>query len=714
MNNRKILLASLLVLGTSAFAQKLSPSTTLMLQDNKAQHRVKGETSQKVNAYITLTTTDVLPQLEALGVEVHNVVNDHIVTVSLPLDAVEAVAALDAVGNVQVGTEARLLLDAARKDANVDDCHSTTSSLGAYTGKGVVVGIVDGGMQYSHVAFTNPDGVGTRIARVWDQNANGGKVPSKYGYGSEYTTFDEMQAARYDLTSAFHASHVANIAAGGDRTNAYYGVAPESEIVFVSFGSDNVNITDGIQYCFDYAESVGKPCVVNISLGSHIGPHDGTSLTDQTFASMTGPGRIIVGAAGNEGSDKLHVYKDLTDDDTTLKTMLGFGSSTTSSQAYVDIWGSKDAPLTVKMAVVDALKGKILYESPAVSTTGDKDVKYTFPDGSGVVATAQMALQQNPSNGRTEVLLMCRATSIAENRKLGIVATSDAGSSVHMWNNASGGYFLDGDKKGWTDGDTDYTVGELGGVSPDVISVGSYNTKLNVTTLTGDQYGVNTSLVGTNNNLSLFSSHGPTLDGRSKPDVTAPGCIIVSATSRYYSSFSADGCVAQTGSDYYEANMGTSMASPFVAGTVALWLQANPNLTPADVRYIINETSRHDNYTKSADQCDRNYWGAGKIDAFAGLQFVCNNTGINDNVASERMFSITTDRAARTAQFFYGAADGKAHVAVYNAMGQQVLAKQLTTSGETVDLSSLGHGIFVVKLQQGSSANNTKSVKVAL
>lgn len=717
MNKSRILLASLLFVGSSAFAQKLSPSTSLMLQDMSTQKHVKSATVKKVDAFLTLAPSshnsyvdDCLSRLESLGVEVRNVVTDRLLTVSLPLTAVEAVAALDEVESVQVGTDVRMLLDVARKETKVDDCQSTTSELGAYTGKGVVVGIVDGGFQYSHIAFTNPDGIGTRIARVWDQNAKGGKSPAKFGYGSEYATFDEMRAVNYDISSTFHGSHVAGIAAGGDRTTSYYGVAPEAELVFVSFGSSNVNITDGIQYCFDYAESVGKPCVVNISLGSHLGPHDGTSATDQAFAAMTGPGRIIVGAAGNEGSTALHVSKDLEDGDTSLKTMIGFSEDATTKQAYVDIWSSKGAPLTVKAVVVDALKGKVMYESPAVASDGETDVKYTFPDGSGVVSTVQMALQKNPDNERTEVLLMCRATSIAENRKIGIVATSDAGTSIHMWNNATEGYFLDGGKRGWTEGDTDCTVGELGGVSDNVISVGSYNTKMSYETLKNGLYDINTELVGRKGQLSLFSSHGPTLDGRSKPDVTAPGCILVSATSRYYSAFSANACIAKSGDDYYDVNLGTSMASPVVTGTVALWLQANPNLTPADVRNILNQTSRHDTYTGSAEKSDRNSWGAGKLDAFEGLKLARETTGISDTRVGEQMFSITTNRMARTVQCFFGS-EGTARVAVYNALGQQLYAKQLAVSGETLDLKQLGNGVFVVKLQQGGTE---KSVKIAL
>lgn len=247
-------------------------------------------------------------------------------------------------------------------------------------------------------------------------------------------------------------------------------------------------------------------------------------------------------------------------------------------------------------------------------------------------------------------------------------------------------------------------------MSDNVISVGSYNTKMEYTTLGGVVYGINTALVGNKGALSLFSSHGPTLDGRTKPDVTAPGCLLISATSKYYADFSSSTCAVKSGDDYYDVNMGTSMASPVVTGTVALWLQANPNLSPADVRAILNKTARHDNYTGTAEKSDRNSWGAGKIDAFAGLKMALDATGIKDTKAGEQMFSITTDRVARTAQFFFGN-DGAARVAVYNALGQQVYAKQIAASGETVDFSQLGNGVFVVKLQQGSAE---KSVKIAL
>ena len=126
MNKSRILLASLLFVGSSAFAQKLSPSTSLMLQDMSTQKHVKSATVKKVDAFLTIAPSshnssvdDCLSRLESLGVEVRNVVTDRLLTVSLPLTAVEAVAALDEVESVQVGTDVRMLLDVARKETNL-------------------------------------------------------------------------------------------------------------------------------------------------------------------------------------------------------------------------------------------------------------------------------------------------------------------------------------------------------------------------------------------------------------------------------------------------------------------------------------------------------------------------------------------------------------------------------------------------------------------
>ena len=725
MNNKSLLLATMLLLSSYGFAQKLSPSTSMMLQEiASGQKKAKAAdgTEQTVSSFITIKSQDAIAKIEKLGARINSNLSETLVTATIPMSAIEPISRLDEVVSVSVGTEAHLRMDNARKILGVDDCHTMTENNGPYTGKGVVVGIVDNGFQYDHVDFLNSDKTDTRIKRIWDQHGSG-NAPAGFGYGVEYKSQAEYNAARYDLTSGYHATHVAGIAAGGDKSTPYYGVAPDADLVFVSFDTSNTNIVDGIKYVFDYAESVGKPAVVNISLGSHMGPHDGTSDTDLSFKSLVGPGRIIVGAAGNEGLENLHVSKTLTATNKQLKTMFAYGSGQANSSykaAYVDVWGDKNSPLAVKAVVVNTLSGKIVAQSEEVSTAenGTKEVKWIAPDGCGVVASIGLSLQQNPTNNRANVLVMSRATSINTGFAVGLVATGEAGNTIHMWNNATDGTFTNFSKRGWTDGDNQCTVGELGGESPDVISVGSFNSKMYFQTIglqgSEDYYGANQDVVGTMYAHSNFSSYGPTADGRVKPDITAPGCIIVSAGSRYYGGWDDEtNVVARSGSDVYTTEIGTSMASPYVAGSIALWLQADPTLTPEKIKEIFSETALNtDKYIGEGQTFPNNTWGYGRIDVIYGLKHILGvSTGITETSNLDQMFRVTTDRAARTATFFFGNDNGTAHVAVYNMTGQQVYSAQLTSNGETVNLSQLPSGVYVFKLQQGE---NVQTIKAAL
>ena len=394
-----------------------------------------------------------------------------------------------------------------------------------------------------------------------------------------------------------------------------------------------------------------------------------------------------------------------------MKTMIGFDNDKAATKrALIDIWGDKDATLKVKPVVVNTNDGSIVAELSEVATDGEKNAELNFPVGCGVEGTVQMALQVSPSNDRPNVLAICSATSIADNRRIGLVITSSEGSTVHMWNSDVTGYFLSEGKEGWTDGDDIYTIAEIGGISPDVITVGSYNTKDSYKDLMGNVHDVDADKMGNVGERSLFSSCGPTTDGRQKPDVVAPGCAVVSATSKYWQGFYPMAAVAksQYANDCYDVNIGTSMSSPFVTGTVALWLQANPKLTPSDVRNILNASSRHDQYTGNADSCDRNKWGAGKIDAYAGLQIAAGKTGISDMQADVQQMSITTDRAARTAKVMY-AAKGNATLSIYTTTGQKLAAKTLTASGQTVSLSQLTPGVYVFRLEQGGAAHTVKA-----
>lgn len=711
MNIRLYTTILLVAFCSISHAQKLSPFTSLKIHDSHDQ-KLKSFDNTTVSAFIRVKSDEVANALQKLGARIVSTINNHIITAELPLSAIEQIARLDGIESISVGTDVHMRMDEARKQTGVDECQAMTGNNGPYTGKGVVVGIVDNGFEYAHVDFMNSDLTDTRVKRVWNQSGTG-VAPSKYGYGAEYTNLSQMKAAKCDTRSTFHATHVSGIAAGSDKTVPYYGVAPDADLVFVSYKQSNSDIINGIKYVFDYAESVGKPAVVNLSLGSHMGPHDGTSDTDASFAALTGPGRIIVGACGNEGNTKLHVSKTLTAEGDVLRTMLnnddlGIGSDNLN---YVDIWGDKGANLSVKAVLVDTSTGDIIEQSKDVCTGGNTYAGMVVSKDNGTKANVKLALQQNPNNGRTEVALLGNVTQINEPYAIGVVATSEAGTTIHMWN-ASEHTFSSKGLKGWTDGDCYYTTGEIGGESPDVISVGSFNSKdryIPYTMVgTGKYMEINKELVGKLYSHSLFSSIGPTVDGRIKPDVSAPGSIVISAGSKYAATQPND-VVARNKTDKYVYCMGTSMASPFVTGTVALWLQANPKLTPAQVREVISHTASVDSYVGYGSTLPNNVWGYGKIDALAGLKEVLHTTGIDDVEQTRDLFKVVTDRHEHTATFYLGEKGVKAKIEVYNVLGQKVESKASVSDGETINFSNLADGVYIFKVIQGNASHTVKA-----
>lgn len=735
MKKNLLLLASLAMMGTSVFAQKLSPNTELLLLNRNNTQMLKSfgcEESQTVGAYVKVKNEDVLAEIEKLGGAVNANLTGTLVTMTIPVDKIRTIAELDDVEYIQVGDPVKELMDEARTATNVNQCHELAATTGKYRGAGVVVGVVDNGIELGHVDYYSSDGKEYRIKRYWNQRKTGTR-PTGYSYGAEYKDSARIVAQKYDLTTTYHGGHVLGIAAGADKASGYQGVAPEADIVFVTTNMTSTGVTDAVKYIFDYAESVGKPCVVNLSLGSHYGPHDGNSASDQTFASLTGPGRIIVGAAGNEGMYNIHVSKTLSAEAADSLSAIvapysGYYSSTSLGSAVVDGWGEVNTNISARVVLCNVLTGKVLTSSELISTTSStsKIVTLTY---NGTSYKAQIAPSVNKYSQRPNITIALQG-SVTGNFRLGVVFYGDEGTTIHAWCPNDVFQFVANlnnscVKKGWTAGNTDCTAGETGGTGKTVISVGSFNTKLSYTKLDGTTENFEPSYYGSLSGLSSFSSHGPTVDGRQKPDITAPGCAIISAQSQYctaasYDNFSATGAAAKTTFNgkayYYQGEVGTSMASPFVAGVVALWLQADPTLTPDKIREVFANTAVRDTYTGESPVGNDNMWGAGKVDAYAGLQYVIEHkgetSGIEDQISgTDGLYRVVTDRNSHSAKVYFAESSAPVHVAVYNALGQQVAGTDVTVSGESIDLTSLADGVYVFKLQRGGK---TQSVKTAL
>ncbi|MGC3977720.1 MAG: S8 family serine peptidase [Paludibacteraceae bacterium] len=386
-----VLLAMFLLTPVKADSGKISPNTLhflSLIKENqteklRSRYNIKSvDNASYVNAFIILNDTTDLSNLTDLGVKINCVVKN-IATAQVPVANIVNISGLSSVKYIQIGSKVRKRMVKARLAANVDKVHSGTGLTLPYTGKDVVVGVIDNGFQYDHINFYTSDGTQTRVKRVWNQNVTG-TPPTGFSYGTEYKTQETILAAKKDFSDETHATHVTGIAAGGDKNNGntYYGVAPNADIVMVSYNAndnstDNVSLADGIKYIYDYATSVNKPCVVNMSLGIHYGPHDGTSAFDQVCDGLQGKGRLLVGAAGNEGADQLHISKTFAAKTDTLRSFFFYSSSTLSAEA--DIWGDTNKDFQIKVVIYNKSTSKISFTTPLLqaSTANDKEYSVT-------------------------------------------------------------------------------------------------------------------------------------------------------------------------------------------------------------------------------------------------------------------------------------------------------------------------------------------------
>jgi len=586
-----------------------------------------------VNVFILLDDPENAPLLDEIGVERRTQVDD-IVVARLPVESLPLLAQQPYVLFVETSTIQTLHMDASRPEIQADKVHQGINLPQPYEGEGVVVGVVDSGIDFTHADFS--DSNGTRIQYLLEYTQGGGQ---NEWTKSQIDANPGLVTQRDADGGIGHGTHVTGTAAGGGSVNPIYrGIAPRADIVFVKgirnanssggYGSDDV--TTACDYIFNKAQALGKPAVVNLSLGLHFGPHDGSSLYEQSLSNLTGPGKIIVASAGNDGwtDPNLAVHAG-----GTVVPYRPYGSMlkalrdpTQAQVAQVDIWYDQGVISDVKVVAYKDIQNQLVLQA---STSWLPAVGWAYSpllrDSNGVVLGAvyiDTKTVNDPRNGDGEILLQITnnsdpAVDIGQTDWLVAFRTLASG-DVHMWPLFDGDAFrndINFSSIGYTGlpGDSNYTVGSPA-TAKKVISVGSYVTKNSWIDVDGtSQQG--TGFLG---ELSPFSSKGPTRDKRIAPDISAPGERIASALSSHLN----EGIgyerpdVVQGGG--YQLMRGTSMSAPHVTGIVALMLEVNPNLDYDQVVNILQSTARSDGFTGTG--LPDNIFGAGKADALAAVQ----------------------------------------------------------------------------------------------
>lgn len=563
-------------------------------------------------------------------------------TVHVPVSAVRTFTSIAGIEYIQLDEPVFPNLDVARRTTRVDSVQKGYNLPMPYSGKDVVVGVIDFGFDYNHPTFYDTLGATYRIKRVWELNSNG-TPPAGYAYGKELTTTSAIQASGTDNTAQTHGTATAGMAAGSGygstpAPDRFRGMAYNADLVMVGVRRDSIgqqwlsgsfsDFIDGINYIFTYAASVSKPAVVNISWGSQSGPHEGTTLFNQACNNLSGAGKLIVMSAGNEGKENIHLSKTFSPTDTNLSSFVLFNPPI-YKRTWIDIWGESGKTFCAKVFLFN--------------TTSQADTQYICL-GNGITNTylldanntdsclVQFMMTTSDFNGKPHMTInMYNKTS----QDMGFTISSTSG-TVHLWDEYYFfGYdykfqsFLNRKSQPWaTNGNTTSTTSDMGSAQS-VLLVGAYASKVLFTDINGNTQSY-ASYVDSGK-IAPFSSHGPMIDGRIKPDIAAPGITVATSMSSYDTSFTPTGSesnltiapVTHLGKTYYYAEFtGTSASSPAAAGITALLLQANPNLTPQQLKDVLSTTAITDNLTGAIPSAGNNIWGHGRINAYGAIKKV--------------------------------------------------------------------------------------------
>lgn len=698
-------------------SKKCSPYTAILLSNLKQNRSadyltenfnlIKLDNETYVSAFIKIDGNIDKSSLAEYGVKL-NAQAGNIYTSLIPINQIENVLSTEGLEYLEIGHKVEPKLDAAREQTWVNLVHNGTNLSQSYTGDGVVVGVIDFGFDYTHPTFYNAEFSQYRISRAWEQHETG-TPPTGFSYGNEIIGQTSLLNDEYSSTSSSHGTHVAGIAAGSGSalSDNYKGVAYESELVLVNLGSSNTGVQDAVSYIFDYANSVGKPAVVNMSLGTHIGPHDGTSILDQTFDILAGEGKILVGAAGNEGDKKLHLDYDLGSDET-VYSFLTFPGNTEHPSAgttFIDIWGEPDEDFTFAINVYNIDAGEYEDYTDYISTSTDGTYNFTLQDSdtlfSDEVNVSISVEHSNPHNSKPHVYIQFDNTDQDESGDIYdyvMLEINGTNTGFDAWCSGAGEALFTnlGASSPIIDGNTNLTVGEIGGTANSIITVGAYNSKNSFTDFQGNTHTFSFEV----GEIASFSSLGPTVDGRTKPDITAPGNKIISSVNSFDANYTNTNpeVVANlyNGTDYwwFASKQGTSMASPMVAGIVALWLQADPTLTPSEIKQLMQNNSWTDSYTGSVPN---NTWGYGKIDAHSTIEVIESTLNLEDY--KDIQIKVYPNPTSGYVFIESNIAD-ISQIKILNILGQ-TLIEQKNLSGETnkIDLSSFENGMYILSIK---------------
>lgn len=651
----------------------------------------------------------------------------------VPLNNIMSLAGTEGIERIEDNDlKLQTLNDQMVVNNHVQEVHLGFNLPQAYQGEGVVVGIIDEGIDFTHPDFRDQFGR-TRIKFLWDQslyNSDTATQAQPYGYGKEFIgnqidTSSEHQDDRYS-----HGSHVAGIACGsGLALNNYKGAAPKSDIIVVKMNlnqSDNEflsNLVDAVKYIYDRADELGEPAVINASVGTYFGSHDAKDIQAQAIDYLISekPGRALVAAAGNAGNAPIHLGYEVTTD--TSMTWL----QSSNGPIYVQVWGDSGTFENIRFSIAAervyptfSTLGRTPFNT-AVNQLGSYKTDTVY-NGSNRIGIVQSGVSFLNGSWLYEYYILPDSTTL--------ISSSDT--SRYFWKLETTGQ---GHLDAWSfnmvfdnlppasvypsitkykSPDLTQNIVSSFTCSDKVITVGSY---ANRNYYTNANYTITRDTAIIPGSRSAFSSTGPTRDGRIKPDITATGEWVLSCgTQSDLNLLVAVDPYKVAAGRKHKRSSGTSMSAPVVAGIAALYFQRHPQATWSDVKQAILNCADRDVFT--GNNLPDNLWGYGKINGYnvvkgctVGIDELYDFAGID--------FSVYPNPVIGTADVTYDltvvAGEPKSELVFRDMTGRVLEMKTLETlSGiAAIPMERLSSGTYFLSLEiEGRKVKTLKVIKL--
>lgn len=624
----------------------------------------------------------------------------------------------DGAGNIRISKTRshKPAMDVARSFNNADFIAQGRGLPQPYTGKGVVVGICDIGMDSRHPNFLDSELKECRIRKVV-------QYTELKGLREEFNTPQEIYDWHTDTSEEWHATHVAGIAAGAYKDSGFYSLAPDADIVFTASQLSDVGLLAGVEDIIEYANEVGKPAVINLSMGNYVGPHDGSSLFTR-YLDLCAEDAIICISSGNtgDGGSPCSMSVDFTADAPVMKV----GPNDWGGKDYtgeVELWSRDSTPFkftfywannTSDANDIDIYPTLLAADGDEVTwrisaDPSDPDFDSTFAEyfyEGYVTATSGVSYLNGRYCTRLEFSLksdyLHPGAAWAE-FWASMKIEGEPGSHVDIF--CGGGSFLR-KAKSYRAPDNSQCVSDLA-TGFKTISVGM--------TINKDMDTSESNLVPgkgyLHGEVGYLSSYGTLIDGRVLPLTCAPGGNVVSSQSSAFLDAHSDqtaynrGSASYDGKTYYWAsNTGTSMSCPYAVGTIATWLQAYPSLTSEEAQNIVLNTNKTDNpYPENPRH------GRGWLNPYKGLLDVLSLSALHVTaVDSPSAILRLTGRELQIAN----PSDRQLQLTVYNAAGMAVESSAVTGNLVSYPLHHLSGGVYIISVSD--SERFAQTLKVVL